>query len=72
MAAAWGGCGFDEAIGSCGKSKSRFFIHHPRTYPTELSLCRAPGAFGAPFVQNDSRLCRVTAVAMWLVSGVLR
>jgi hypothetical protein len=35
------------------KSKSRFFAHHPRTYPTELSLCGAPGTFGAPFTQND-------------------
>ncbi len=28
--------------------KSRFFTHHPRTYPQERSL------FGAPFAQNDS------------------
>jgi len=34
--------------------RSRFFAHHPRTYPTELTLCGAPGTFGAPFTQNDT------------------
>jgi len=36
------------------RPKSRFFGHHPRTYPTELSLCGAPGTFGVPFAQNDT------------------
>jgi len=36
-----------------GNAKSRFFVHHPRTYPKELSLFGAPGTFGAPFTQND-------------------
>jgi hypothetical protein len=51
------------------KSKiSRFFAYHPRTYPKELTLFRAPGTFGGPFAQNDSgmgreaRLLRMTAV----------
>src|SRR6185437_2630686 len=38
------------------KTRSRFFAHHPRTYPTELRLCGAPGTFGAPFTQNDTML----------------
>jgi hypothetical protein len=37
-----------------GKSNRRFFAHHPQTYPKERSLFGAPGAFGAPFTQNDS------------------
>jgi hypothetical protein len=36
-----------------GVPKSRFFAHHPRTYPKELTLFRAPDTFGAPFTQND-------------------
>ncbi len=36
------------------KDKSRFFAHHPRTYPKEQkSLFGAPKTFGVPFAQND-------------------
>jgi hypothetical protein len=35
-------------------ARSRFFAHHPRTYPKELSLFGAPEAFGGPFAQNDT------------------
>ena len=39
-----------------GKSNRGFFAHHPQTYPKEHSLFGAPGAFGAPFTQNDGPL----------------
>jgi hypothetical protein len=39
-----------------GRWRSRFFAHHPRTYPKELALFKAPGTFGAPFAQNDTQL----------------
>jgi hypothetical protein len=45
-------------VRECGhEPKSRFFAHHPRTYPKELTLFRAPDTFGAPFTQNDSGGC---------------
>jgi hypothetical protein len=34
--------------------KSRFFAHHPRTYPNELTLIGALGTFGGPLAQNDT------------------
>ena len=37
--------------------RSRFFAHHPRTYPKELSLFRALDTFGVPFAQNDTVYC---------------
>jgi len=51
------------------KMKSRFFAHHPRTFPKELALFGVirvhksvtPGAFGALFSQNDR----------WFDAGVL-
>ena len=42
------------AVGRVVKDKCRFFAHHPRTYPKELTLSGAPGTFGGPFAQNDS------------------
>src|SRR6185437_11459465 len=50
----WVGDGesYDWADGRVG-TKCGFFAHHPRTYPKELTLSGAPGAFGAPFSQND-------------------
>ena len=51
--------------------RSRFFAHHPRTYPKELSLFGAPETFGVPFAQNDSALllldsaigCQISALS---------
>ena len=52
-----------EADGRRGamETKRRFFAHHPRTYPIELTLYGAPGAFGDP----------VRSATVWIVKGGL-
>jgi hypothetical protein len=45
-----------DVVGKGVEPRSRFFAHHPRTYPKELTLSGAPGTFGGPFTQNDMAL----------------